>query len=192
MSAEEELRATLERVAQAFDGLRVVWAVGGSFASTVHGEPRASNDLDVIANLRLAHVSAFVSALGSEFYADEVAIREAVAKRDSFNVIDERSFLKIDVFVPGEGPLGEGQLVRRRALSLSDAGPAVFVLGAEDTVLQKLRWYDLGGRTSDRQWRDILGVIRLGGELDLDYLREVARAGKLTHLLDRALAEGGR
>jgi hypothetical protein len=192
MSAEQELRATLERVAQAFDGVHVAWAVGGSFASTVHGEPRASNDLDVIANLRLAHVSEFVRALGSDFYADEVAIREAVAKRDSFNVIDERSFLKIDVFVPPAGPLGEGQLARRRTFSLSGAGSAVFVLGPEDTVLQKLRWYDLGGRTSDRQWRDILGVIRLGGELDLSYLREVAESGNLTELLDRALAEGGR
>jgi hypothetical protein len=75
---------------------------------------------------------------------------------------------------------------------LSGAGSAVFVLGPEDTVLQKLRWYDLGGRISDRQWRDILGVIRLGGELDLSYLREVAESGNLTELLDRALAEGGR
>lgn len=133
-----------------------------------------------------------MAALGSDFYADEPAIREAITARDCFNIIDERSFLKIDIFVPPAGPLGEGQLARRRAYALPDGGPTVFVLGPEDTILQKIRWFELGGRTSDRQWRDVIGVVRLGGELDLTYMREVAEASSLLPLLDRALSEGGR
>jgi hypothetical protein len=192
VSAEQELQRTLEQLSDALEGLSVPWAIGGSFASTVHGEPRATNDIDVVAMLRAAHVTPFVHALGSEFYADELAIQQAVATRDSFNIIDERSFLKIDVFVPASGPLGEGQLARRRTYSLSDTGPTVFVLGPEDTILQKVRWFELGGRASDRQWRDILGVVRLAGELDLDYVREVASSGGLADSIERALAEGGR
>jgi hypothetical protein len=192
MTAEQELHASLERLGHAFDVLPVQWAIGGSFASTVHGEPRATNDLDVVANLRMPHVTPFIASLGGEFYADEPTIREAVTARSSFNIIDERSFLKIDVFVPPAGPLGEGQLTRRRVYSLSESGPSVFVLGPEDTVLQKLRWFAQGGSVSDRQWRDILGVVRLGGELDVNYMREVAATGNLTELLNRALREGGR
>jgi hypothetical protein len=191
-TAEEELRATLERVGQCFDQLNVPWAIGGSFASTVYGEPRATNDVDIIAELRPAHVAPFVASLGADFYADATMMREAIAARDSFNIIDERSFLKVDVFVPRPGPLGEGQLARRRSYALSAAGPTVFVLGPEDTVLQKLRWFELSGRTSDRQWRDIVGVVRLGGDLDIGYLREVADASSLSESLARALAEGGR
>jgi hypothetical protein len=189
MTAETELREALEHIGKALDGLQIPWAIGGSFASTVHGEPRATNDIDIVANLRGPHTAEFVRTLSGAFYVDEQSIREAIANRDSFNVIDERSFLKVDIFIPAPGPLGEGQLDRRRAYRMSENGPQVFVLGPEDTALQKLRWFELGGRVSDRQWRDILGVIRLGGELDLEYMQRVAETGELTASLDRALAE---
>ena len=192
MNAEEELRASLDCLGRALDGLSVPWAIGGSYASTVHGEPRATNDIDVVASLRLPHVHAFVAALGSDFYCDAQSIREAIAARDSFNIIDERSFLKIDIFIPRAGSIGEGQLLRRRRYAMSDSGPTVFVLGPEDTILQKLHWFEMGGRVSDRQWRDVLGVVRLGGELDLAYMHEVAGEAGLTELLKRSLAEGGR
>lgn len=187
MSFEEELRATLIHVGDALEAVGAEWAIGGSFASTVHGEPRATNDVDFVATLGLAEVVPFVRALGSAFYADEQMIREAVRTRDCFNVIDERSFLKVDVFVPSAGPLGYGQLARRRPYALTEDGAEVFVLGPEDTILQKLRWYDLGGRSSDRQWRDIAGVIRVSRQLDLSYVRDVAKLGGLSELLESAL-----
>jgi hypothetical protein len=189
MTAESELQETLARVGQTFDDLNVPWAIGGSFASTVHGEPRATNDIDIVANLRGPQIAGFVRGLGNAFYVDEQSVREAIARRDSFNIIDERSFLKIDIFIPPQGPLGEGQLDRRRTYRVSEAGPTVFVLGPEDTTLQKLRWYELGGRISDRQWRDVLGVLRLGGPLDLDYMRQAAEGGGFAALLQRALTE---
>jgi len=128
MSFEEELRATLIHVGDALEAVGAEWAIGGSFASTVHGEPRATNDVDFVATLGLAEVVPFVRALGSLFYADEQMIRAAVRARDSFNIIDERSFLKVDVFVPSAGPLGYGQLARRRPYALTEDGPEVFVL----------------------------------------------------------------
>ena len=123
MTVEQELRASLDSISRAFDQLRVAWAIGGSFASTVYGEPRATNDIDVVANLRDLHVTEFIEALGSDFYADEPSIRAAIHERDSFNLIDERSFLKLDVFVPPPGPMGEGQLSRRRQYSIAETGP---------------------------------------------------------------------
>lgn len=122
--------------------------------------------------------------LGDDFYCSEDAAVEAVRRHDSFNVIDQRSFLKVDVFVPPPGPLGDGQLARRREVALAGAA-CVPVLGPEDVVLQKLRWFRLGGESSERQWRDLVEVLRAGA-LDDAYMDEVAAAIGLGALLERA------
>lgn len=189
MGAADEVLATVRRITTACEGLGIPWAVGGSFASAVYGEPRATNDVDVIACLRLADVSKFVRALGEDVYVDDTVIRDAILNSRSFNIIDESTFVKIDVFVPPPGPLGEGQLRRRRKLSLTE-DLETWVLGPEDILLQKLRWYRLGGESSDRQWRDICAIIRISKEdLDFEYLETTAVAAELDTLLDRARDE---
>jgi hypothetical protein len=186
MSTVDEVLATVRRITDACEALGLTWAVGGSFASAVYGEPRATNDVDVIAHLRLGDVRRFVAALGDDVYVDEAVIRDAIVGQRSFNVIDEATFVKIDVFIPPPGPLGEDQLVRRRRLSLTD-DLHTWVLGPEDTVLQKLRWYRLGGEQSDRQWRDIGSVLRgTRDELDWGYLRSTAAGTGMADLLERA------
>ena len=192
MNFAEDILRTIDRVARALGQAEAPWAIGGSFASAIHGEPRSTNDVDFVAGLRPDRVDAFIAALGPDFFAVREAIVEAVAARASFNVIDDETMVKIDVFVPPAGALGLGQLARRRRVE-PIAGFEVFVLAPEDTVLQKLRWYELGGRVSDRQWRDICGVLRTSHDrLDHEYLAEVANEGGLGELLDlaRAAARG--
>lgn len=117
---------------------------------------------------------------------DADVIREAITACRSFNVLDEQTFVKIDVFVPPQGPLGEGQLLRRRQLVLGE-GASTWVLGPEDVLLQKLAWYRLGGEQSDKQWRDICAILRVSkSRLDLDYVGAIATGAGLTSLLERA------
>jgi hypothetical protein len=187
MTAVEELAETLAAMKQAFDALGVAWAIGGSLASAAYGEPRATNDIDVIAMLDEASAHRLAATLGPDFYCSDEAAVEAVKRRDSFNVIDQRSFMKVDIFVPPPGALGVGQLHRRRPILLVGS-VEVPVLGPEDVVLQKLRWYLMGGQTSERQWRDVVQVLR-GAELDDEYLDEVAAANGLDALLRRARSE---
>lgn len=190
MTEPDELGRAVAAVADALDALGVRWAVGGSIASATHGEPRATNDVDIIVAFDEAQARDFVSRLGTSFYADADAAAASVRRRASFNVIDTRGFIKIDVFVPASGPLGLGQLDRRCEVDVLPGGRPVFVLGPEDTVLQKLRWYQLGGAVSDRQWRDIVSVLRLvGSRLDDAYLDEVATSGGLHALLVKARAD---
>lgn len=184
MTEIDELAAALAALRDALGAIGASWAVGGSLASAAYGEPRATNDVDVVAVLDEAGARRLAALLGDDFYCSEEAAVDAVRRHDSFNVIDQRSFLKIDVFVPGPGPLGVGQLHRRRELSLV-GGVEVPVLGPEDVVLQKLRWYRMGGGVSDRQWRDLVEVLR-AGDLDQAYLDEVAAATDLSELLERA------
>lgn len=186
--ANDVLR-TLARVTGLFDELGVSWAVGGSLSSSLYGEPRSTNDIDLVALLRPEHVRPIVDRLSMTFYADEEMIADAIRRRSSFNLIDDDTVIKVDVFIPPQGPMGSGQLVRRRRVEIAD-GFAVWVLGPEDTVLQKLRWYRLGGSTSDRQWRDICEVLRVqAATLDSDYLRSTANAAGLRVELDRAISE---
>lgn len=187
MTDPDELGRAVLAIAAALDALGARWAIGGSLASAAHGEPRATNDVDVIAELEEAPARGFCATLGPDFYADADVAAAAVRDRRSFNVIDTRSFIKIDVFVPGPGLLGLAQLDRRRMLPVLSGVHPLPVLGPEDTILQKLRWYALGGEVSDRQWRDILSVLRHGaGKLDDGYLDDVAARTQLADLLQRA------
>ena len=185
---DPDIVLTVSAVANALDALEVSWAVGGSVASTLYGEPRATNDIDIVAALRQPHVDALLATLRPAFYADTLTVRAAVMTHDSFNLIDERTFLKVDVFVPPDGPMGRGQLDRRRRRNFGDA-LSICVLGPEDTVLQKLRWFRLGGEVSERQWRDIVAVLRLSQPFDETYLRDTAEAASLGPLLVRAMSD---
>jgi len=187
MTDPDEIGRTLVALARAFDALSVRWAIGGSIASAAHGEPRATNDVDVIAVLTEDDARALVQHLGADFYADADAAADAARRRSSFNVIDNRSFIKIDVFVPAPGPLGAGQLDRLQLLQILPGIRELPILGPEDVILQKLRWYSLGGGVSDRQWRDIVSVLRIARDaIDQAYLDSVAPSQGLTALLARA------
>lgn len=142
MPLDQDLKLTLASIGGALESIGVTWAIGGSFASTIHGESRSTNDIDVEARLVARDARRLVVALGDDFCADESMIAEAIAANDSFNVIDQRTFLKVDVFVPPQGLLGEDQLIRRQVLTLFD-DLTLYVLRPEDTALQKLRWYQL-------------------------------------------------
>lgn len=192
MTDPDEIGRALAAVARAFASLAVRWAIGGSVASAAHGEPRATNDVDVIALLTEQQARAFTQHLGTGFYADADVAADAARRHSSFNVIDNRSFIKIDVFVPPPGALGAGQLDRLQMLQVLPGAGELPILGPEDVVLQKLRWHQLGGGVSDRQWRDIVSVLRIArGAIDSAYLDDVATNNGLAAALARAREDAG-
>jgi hypothetical protein len=178
-------------VAAIFEGIGVSCVVGGSLASSVFGEPRATEDIDFIADLHADEIAPLLQALAGEFYVDEIAVRRAVERRSSFNAIHLPSARKIDVFVPPPDPLAQSQIRRRRLVTVSEDPPArLYLLTAEDTALQKLAWYRKSGEASERQWRDVLGIIKVQGDaLDWAYLRSTAAEAGLDALLERARAQ---
>lgn len=175
-------------VGAAFDALGIEWLIGGSVASSLHGVPRATQDLDLVADLSFAHAEPLVERLTDDFYIDLDMVIEAIRRRSSFNVIHFATASKVDVFALKRDPISRNEM-RRRVVHEVDFGEIVRlpVASPEDTILHKLNWYRQTGESSDRQWRDILGVIETVDEdLDRDYLRRQAAAWDLTALLEEA------
>jgi len=173
------------------DELGVAHVIGGSMASIIHGMLRTTMDVDIVADVRPEHVPAFVSRLQNAFYADEQMMQQAIRHRGSFNLIHLETMFKVDIFIPKGRPFDREQLERRIAEPVGpDSAEKIWVLSAEDVVLAKLEWFRLGGDSSERQWRDILGVLKTQqSALDLDYLKRWAQALGVSDLMDRALEE---
>jgi hypothetical protein len=180
-------------VASILERLNIPYLVGGSLASAVHGEPRSTNDVDFMADLQPSHVAPLLAALRSDFYLSEEAVREALRFATSFNAIHLPTAVKVDVFVAGQDPFNAERLARRQRVVLRDDPPgALFVDTPEHSVLRKLEWYRRGGEVSDRQWRDVLGVLRAKGkQLDAARLDTWAKRLGVADLLERACAEAG-
>ncbi len=190
MSELTEPFLVASRLASTLDRLGVDYLVGGSVASSVHGLPRATNDVDMVARLGGTHVQALVEDLSDEFYIDEDMIRDAIARRGSFNVIHLATMLKADIFIFDGSPLATEEMRRRIRIELQD-NRSMWFSSAEDIILEKLEWYRKGGGTSERQWSDVLGVLRVqGARLDREYLVLWATRTGLLPLLERAFTSG--
>jgi hypothetical protein len=189
----DEIRAALDPVADAFEALGVSYCVGGSVASSALGVARSTLDIDLVADLHTAHVAPLVERLQADYYIDGDMIHDAIQRRASFNVIHLATMMKVDVFVVGTRPFDRASFARVIREPLGDSRERSFPLTTpEDIVIRKLEWYRLGGGASQRQWADILGVLKLQGDaLDRAHLAYWARELGVADLLERALAEAG-
>lgn len=189
---EEAIVVTL-RITAVLEEMNVPYLVGGSLASSLHGFPRATQDVDIVAHLRPENVESFVAALEAEFYLDEPAIRQAISQRSSFNLIHLETFFKADIFVAGSDRVIREEMQRRQPFRLDgETAAEIIVASPEDIVVQKLYWYRLGDHVSDRQWLDALGVLQVRGRnLDREYMAHVAAGLGVVDLLERAFDEVG-
>ena len=179
------------RLAEAFDACGIRYLVGGSLASSFSGEPRSSMDIDILVELPASRVNSLVDSLREEFQVDPDILRSAVSRSSSANILHRETSTKIDLFILGGTALDEEQMNRRLRLKVaSNPDRYIYTYTPEDILLQKLRWFRLGNEVSERQWRDVLGIIRTQGvRLDEAMLRRGAETLGVTDLLDRALRE---
>jgi hypothetical protein len=184
------LAKTFELLAAALERLSIPYAVVGSVASSARGSYRATEDIDVLAGISPVQAGQLVEALGTEWYADADQMRDAIAAGRAFNLIYIPFSQKVDVF-PAKDDFCAAQLERATSLPIAALGPGAEypVASAEDIVLAKLQRYKVGGETSERQWADILKVIRATPDMDWAYVESWAARLGVDTLLSRAKAE---
>lgn len=188
MAPDDVIEVAL-RVARAIEQSGGTYFVGGSLASSVDGEPRATNDIDFVLDLPLGRIGDLRSALGPDFEVDEDMLREALLRGSCANAFYLPTVLKIDFFGHAHGPFDDSEFARSRPIEVRPEQKLV-IKSPEDSVLRKLLWYRQGGEVSDRQWRDIRGILSNQGErLDVTYLEEWARRIDVAALLERAMRE---
>jgi hypothetical protein len=160
----DPLRVALA-LAAILDRLGVAYVTAGSLASSLHGEPRSTDDLDIVADLSQSQATGLVQGLGREWYVSADAVDEAVARGSSCNAIHLPSGVKVDVFVVGADAFDAHRVASGRSERLSgEPGAVLRVNTAEHTVLRKLDGFRRGGERPDRQWRDVVGVLRVQGD----------------------------
>jgi hypothetical protein len=160
----------LARVATALEGAGIPYMLAGSFASSYHGAPRATQDIDIIVDPTFDSLDRFLAALqGEDIYLDADIAREEFRRRGQFNVIDGATAWKVDVIFRKARAFSVAEMSRRVPAVV--LGVAVFVATAEDTVLAKLEWAKLC--ESERQRRDVLALLEAKrGSLDLGYIEK--------------------
>jgi hypothetical protein len=165
-----ELRALLERLVRLLDGSGIPFMIAGSFASTVHGLPRTTQDLDIVIDPPTPQaLDVLIGSMSpDDYYVDLDAARDALRRRSMFNVIDHASGWKVDFVVRKNRAFSRDEFARRMQFTLLDV--AVFVASAEDTIVAKVEWSQLSGG-SERQRRDVAGIVAtMGEQLDRAYV----------------------
>lgn len=188
---ESEILPALIEVKRSLESTGIEYMVVGSLASSVHGLPRTTRDADLIVAIDQDQVRTLASALRPQFYISEEAALDAIRHGSSFNAIHEESFFQIDMFIQKPSPFNRAQFERRQQIEI-DPGRHIAMpfQSAEDAVLSKLVWFREGHEVSERQWQDVMGIIRTqGSELDLAYLSLWATNLGVDDLLHRALTE---
>jgi hypothetical protein len=144
-----------------------------------------------VADLRPDNLEPLLAAVGSDYYVSASAAREAIKRRSSFNLIHLRKAVEVDLFVAGDDALNLERLRAPSLVQVSESPEAWLPVDtAEHSILRKLDWFRKGGEVSDRQWRDVIAVLRVQGDtLDLTALRAWAVRLQIEDLLERALSE---
>lgn len=186
-----EVLDRLRDVATILDRLAVPWVLGGSLASSIYGEPRPTNDIDLAVQISVDDIDRLVGAFEEDFYIDAGMISDAIRHSSSFNLIHYASSFKIDMFVSGDSILDRRQMESRERKQMPDVDDlAVWIAPPMEQVLRKVWWFQQGSGVSDRQWRDVMYMLKQQEKtIDHVVLLAVGRDVGIGDLVERALRQ---
>ncbi|MBN1795897.1 MAG: hypothetical protein JW804_04430 [Sedimentisphaerales bacterium] len=179
----------LQKLTQLIEASGIPYAVCGSICSSLHGQPRATNDADIIISPTREQLAKLIRSLGTGCYVSPEAAFEAMGLCSMFNVIDSELGWKADLIFLKKSPYhlaGFNRRVKARVMGID-----LWILSAEDVILSKLNWAK--NTDSQLQYRDVLGVIKLQWDkLDWDYLRHWAKGLGVEKNLEKIVEEAGK
>ncbi len=189
-----DILLALKPLIASFNELNILYYIGGSLASSIYGMPRATLDADIVADIYSNQIKPLKSKLEKEYYIDENMIKDAIRNSSSFNLIHLETYLKIDVFVYKNNLYQQNAIKRRIQDTLVENTQSnkFYFASPEDIIINKLNWYQMGDKISERQWLDVIGVIKIQeNSLDKEYLKRWAIELNLIELLKKAFIDAG-
>lgn len=176
----------IEHLIHALNDANIPYMISGSIGSSFHGQPRATNDADIVIDPTKKQLLDFIESLGPDIYVSKEAALQAIENISMFNVIDIRSGCKADFVIRKKRPFSQQEFARR--MSASFFGMNTYFVTPEDSILSKLEWSQ--GRQSDTQFKDALGVLNAQKDkLDFDYLKHWAKELGVGETLNRLIEE---
>jgi hypothetical protein len=181
----------LEKIAGSLENLHIPYLVTGSVAAMAFGEPRMTNDIDIVAAVEYEHVGGLMAAFPEEeFYISEEAIRDAVRHQTQFNIIHPASGMKIDIIIRKNTRFNDSRFSRIRRIKAGENFEANFA-APEDIILMKMHYSGEGG--SEKHLRDISGILKISGpEVDEGYIALWAERLKLMDIWNLILNKIGK
>lgn len=180
-------------VVEVLENLNIPYFIGGSVASSAHGRPRATMDVDMVVDLSHDKVPIFCEVIASSFYVEKGAVVEAVEQRSSFNLLNFETMMKIDIFVTKDREFERDQFKRSKKDTIVSEelnSPSFYFCSPEDSILAKMEWYKLSNKTSDRQKSDIIGIIAVNKDkLDFNYIKKHVKKMNLEEVWKEILGE---
>jgi len=174
----------LERIVMNLENAEIPYMISGSLGSSFHGEPRATNDIDIVIAPAATQLNIFIQSLGDDYYISQETAMEALEKHSMFNIIDYKTAWKADIIIRKERPFSLEEF--KRKIPVNILGLQVYVVSPEDAILSKLEW--AGERESELQFRDALGVVIVQWEnLNREYLQKWARELGVESILNTIL-----
>ncbi len=189
---DQEYQPVFRFALHALDSLGIAYAIGGSVASSFHGAQRMTRDADITVEPFPGREAAFIAAFPApEFYLNADSMRDALRTRSTFNILHTTTGYKLDIFVRKNDAFELEAFARRGPHPMPGApDELVQVHSPEDIVLFKLRWFRIGGEVSDKQWADIISVMKTqGAAIDAAYLDKWATEIGVKDLLDRVRSQ---
>jgi hypothetical protein len=182
MTPEDALKLLLSKL----DECGIPYMITGSFASNIHGLPRATQDADIVIEVKQRDLERFLESLGSAFYRSSEAALDALVREQMFNVVHLETGFKVDLIIRKSRSFSRMEFSRRQPAFY--LGASRWFATAEDTILAKLEWSKMVG--SERQFNDALSVAKIQGDnLDRAYLEQWARELDVLDLLEKLFQE---
>ena len=185
MTAQDVFR----RVTEALERAGIAYMLTGSFASSYHGAPRATQDIDMVISPNPDQLRSLVTLLpATEYYVDLDAALDAQRRQGLFNIIDLATGWKIDLIIRKSRPFSRAEFDRRSVVEFE--GMRLSIATAEDVLIAKLEWAKLGD--SQRQVEDAAGILRIRSQdLDRTYIENWVRQLKIEEQWDAACRAAG-
>ncbi|MHB0937952.1 MAG: nucleotidyl transferase AbiEii/AbiGii toxin family protein [Armatimonadota bacterium] len=158
------------------------YMITGSIASAIYAVPRMTRDIDVVIHVSPVEGEKLIAVFKEDYYLDEETLLQAIRRHEMFNVIDQKTVIKIDFIIRKNDEYRRVEFDRRRQIAID--GHLIWVVAPEDLILSKLLW--VKESESELQFRDVKQLLATVKGMDTDYLRDWAARLDVAGIFEKA------